>query len=314
MSATRDEDLATRGRLTAQAALASAAVATLLLVMKAGAAWATGSVAMLGSLADTGLDLVASLITLWGVRVAAVPADHDHRFGHGKAEALAALFQVVLISVSAIGIAVQASRRLVQGETTGAAEYGIAASIVAILATFALLAFQKRVIASTGSVAIATDNIHYKSDLLLNLAVIGALLLDQFAHVPGVDAVAGIAIALWLMWSAWSASITAIDQLMDKEWPEEKRQRFLAVAVQHPELRGIHDLRTRTSGAHDFVQFHVWVAPEMSIADAHRVMDEVEHRLEQEFPGVEILIHPDPEGHVDESRLALIAAEQGEDA
>jgi ferrous-iron efflux pump FieF len=99
------------------------------------------------------------------------------------------------------------------------------------------------------------------------------------------------------MFGAWRAAGTAIDQLMDREWPEEKRQRFLAVAAQHPELKGIHDLRTRTSGTHDFVQFHVWVAPEMSVAAAHRVMDEVEAKLAKEFPGVEILIHPDPEGH-----------------
>ena len=86
---------------------------------------------------------------------------------------------------------------------------------------------------------------------------------------------------------------------MDREWPEDRRQAFLRVAAQHPELRGIHDLRTRTSGVREFVQFHVWVAPDMTVAEAHRVMDEVEARLARAFPGVEILIHPDPEGHTD---------------
>jgi ferrous-iron efflux pump FieF len=287
-----------RGRMAAKAAIASACVATFLLLLKAAAAWQTGSASMLGSLADTGLDLVASLVTLGGVRIAAAPADFDHRFGHGKAEAIAALFQVVLISVSAIGIAVHAARQLTGGAVTGDAEYGIGVSGVAIVTTFLLLAYQRRVIAATGSVAIATDNVHYKSDLLLNLAVIAALAIDQFAGVRGADAVFGIAIAVWLLFGAWSASSTAIDQLMDKEWPEEKRQRFLAVAAQHPELRGIHDLRTRTSGARDFVQFQVWVDRDLSIFEAHRIMDEVEAKLAISFPDVEILIHPEPEGHV----------------
>jgi ferrous-iron efflux pump FieF len=299
VNAQAPHDAAMRGRLTARAALASIAVATLLLLLKSYAAWKTDSVAMLGSLADTGLDLVASLVILWGVRVAAVPADHDHRFGHGKAEALAALFQVVLIAFSAMAIASRAIHRISEGTVTAHAGYGITVSLIALALTFALIAYQRRIIAATGSVAIRADRIHYASDLLLNGAVIVALILDQYLRVPGADPLFGIAIALWLLWGAWGSASAAIDQLMDKEWPEARRQRFLAVAALHPELRGIHDLRTRSSGAHDFVQFHVWVAPEMSVADAHRVMDEVEAKLAVEFPGVEILIHPDPEGHID---------------
>jgi ferrous-iron efflux pump FieF len=282
---------------TVRAALASVATALFLLGLKAYASAQTGSVAMLGSLADTAFDLVASLVTLWSVRVAAQPADEDHRFGHGKAEALAALFQVSLITISAAGIGWRAIDRLISRETTAHAEYGIGVSIAALAATLLLIRYQRRVIAKTGSVAIRADNIHYASDLLLNGAVIAALVLDQYLGLRGADPLFGVGIAAWLMFGAWRAAGTAIDQLMDREWPQEKRQRFLAVAAQHPELKGIHDLRTRTSGTHDFVQFHVWVAPEMSVAAAHRVMDEVEAKLAKEFPGVEILIHPDPEGH-----------------
>jgi ferrous-iron efflux pump FieF len=288
-----------RSSLTTRAALASVAMALFLVLLKTYAAIETGSVAMLGSLADTGLDLVASLVTLFAVRVAAMPADREHRFGHGKAEALGALAQVVLISISAIVIGWRAVDRLLAGARTDHADYGIAVSIVALAATLALLAYQRSVIRRTGSVAIRTDNVHYQSDLLLNLSVIAALVLDQYLGFTGADPLFGLGIAAWLLWGAWRASSHAFDQLMDREWPEEKRQRFLAVAARHPEARGIHDLRTRSSGTHDFAQFHIWIDPKMSVAEAHDVVEEIETGLAGEFPGCEVLIHLDPEGQVD---------------
>lgn len=259
---------------------------------------------MLGSLADTALDLVASIATLAGVWIAARPADEDHRFGHGKAEALSAMFQVVLIALSAAGIMFRAVEQLVAGARTAAAGDGIAVSLVAIVATLALLAWQRHVIRRTGSIAIETDHLHYKSDLVLNLAVIAALALDQFVGLGGADALFGIAIALWLGWGAWRASQQAVDQIMDREWPEARRDEFLAVVARHPALRGVHDLRTRTSGAHDFVQFHAAVDPRMTVAEAHDVMDEIEAELARAFPGVEVLIHPDPAGRDRDGGLA----------
>jgi ferrous-iron efflux pump FieF len=288
-----------RASLTTRAALASVAMALGLLILKSYAALATGSVAMLGSLADTGLDLIASLVTLFGVRVAAMPADREHRFGHGKAEALAAMAQVVLISISAVGIGWQAVDRLIRGAGAANAEYGIAVSAVAILATLALVAYQRSVIRRTGSVAIRTDAVHYQSDLLLNLSVIVALVLDQYFGFTGADPLFGLGIALWLIWGAWRASSHALDQLMDREWPEEKRMHFLAVASSRPEAKGIHDLRTRSSGSHDFAQFHIWVDPAMTVAAAHDVVEAIETDLEAVFPGCEVLIHLDPEGQVD---------------
>ena len=259
---------------------------------------------MLGSLADSTLDLVASLATLVGVWVAAQPADENHRFGHGKAEALAAIFQVMLIALSASAIGFRAIVRLVEGGRTEAAAEGIGVSLVAIAATLGLLAWQRHVIRKTGSLAISTDHLHYQSDLLLNLAVIAALVLDQYAGLSGADPLFGLAIAAWLLWGAWRGASDAIDHLMDHEWPEERREAFLAVLAKHPDIRGVHDLRTRTSGMQDFVQFHMAVDGTMSVAEAHDLMDEVEARIEREFPGVEVLIHPDPEGLVNETGVA----------
>ena len=290
--------------LNRSAALASISVALLLVGLKIWAVLSTGSTAMLGSLADTTLDLVASVATLAGVWVAAQPADESHRFGHGKAEALAAMFQVVLISISALTLAFRAIDQWIAGTRPEGAEGGIAVSLIAMAATFVLLVWQRRVIRQTGSLAISTDHVHYQSDLFLNLAVIAALALDQYAGIAGADPFFGLAIALWLGWGAWGASQAAIEQLMDKEWPDDRRAAFLDAVARHPEIKGLHDLRTRTSGDRDFVQFHLAVDPDMTVRQAQVVMDEVEAILHKEFPGLEILIHPDPEGHVDENDLS----------
>ncbi len=302
--------LAQRARLTRSAAFASIAMALFLAVLKGWAAWRTGSTAMLGSLADTALDLVASLATLIGVWFAAQPADREHRFGHGKAEALAAIVQVMLIAVSAAGITLRAITRLTGEAETSAAAEGIGVSLVAILATVALLAWQRHVIRRTGSVAIRTDNIHYQSDLLLNFAVIAALALDQYAGFARADPLFGLAIALWLAWGAWRGASEAVDQLLDREWPDEKRQRFVALAAQHPELRNLHDLRTRTSGARDFVQFHVDLPPEMTVEEASEIVHRVEADLCCAFPGMELLIHVDPAGHIDEPDNPLVEEDE----
>ncbi len=303
---------AERTKLSTRAALASVALALVLLVAKGWAAIVTNSTAMLGSLADTALDLVASLATLAGVWIAAQPADSDHRFGHGKAEALVALGQVVLIGLSALGIAWRAADRLVNGGSTAEMEFGIAVSVFAIAATLVLVVYQRRVVARTGSVAIRTDNVHYQSDLLLNAAVIAALVLDQSLGVPGADPLFGIAIALWLLWGAFRASGLAVNQLMDREWPEEERARFLAAAAEYPELAGLHDLRTRTSGTHQFAQFHVWVPAHWTVKEAHDRLDRVEEELQKRFPGTEILIHVDPEGQTD--RETMLSSELTEKA
>jgi ferrous-iron efflux pump FieF len=310
MSSAADEIAAGRARLTRSAAVASITMAVCLGALKAWAAWRTDSTAMLGSLADTALDFVASVATLVGVSVAAQPADAEHRFGHGKAEALAAMFQVILIALSAAAIAFRGVLRLANGGQTSEAGEGIVVSVIAIAATFALLAWQRHVIRHTDSVAIKTDNVHYKSDLLLNLAVIAALVLDQWFGVAAADPLFGLAIAAWLLWGAWSAASEAVDHLMDREWPEEKRLRFVEVAATHPELSKLHDLRTRTSGDRDFVQFHVDLPARMSVGEAHDVIERVEEHLCREFPGIELLIHIDPEGHVDEPGNTLAEADE----
>jgi len=301
-----------RARLTARAAIASSAMAITLIGLKAYAAIETSSMAMLGSLADSGLDLVASLIVLMAVRIAAQPADHEHRFGYGKAEALAALVQVILISFSGMFIAFRSTQRLIGGAETGQAELGIAVSVIAMVLTIALISYQRHVVKRTGSLAIGTDRLHYSSDLLLNGSVIAALALDQLLGLTGADAVFGLLIAAWLLWGAWRASSHAMNQLMDREWPDELRESFLAAAKEYPELAGLHDFRTRTSGTHNFAQFHVWVPADWTVQEAHDRLDRAEEELQKRFPNTEILIHVDPEGQTD--RETLLSSEITEQA
>ena len=286
------------GDLTTKAAIASVTMALFLLALKVYAAAETGSVALLGSLADTGFDVLASLLTLFSVRYAARPADDDHRFGHGKAESLSALVQVMLVIVIAVLIGWRGFARLGSGEATQHPEMGIGVSVIAIVATGALLAYQHHVIKKTGSVAIHGDHVHYQGDVLLNIAVIIAIALDAFFGVRGADPIFGLGIAVWLLWGASRSARMALDQLLDKEWPAEKRERFLAVAAKHPRATGIHDVRTRSSGMHDFVQFHLWFDPKMTLGEVHDIMDEIEDELAHEFPGVEVLIHPEPENQI----------------
>ncbi len=294
----------TSADLNRSAAMASLAAGGILLGIKGWAAWSTGSTAMLGSLADTALDLVASVATLIGVGIAAHPPDDKHRFGHGKAEAIAALFQIVLISLSALGIASRAVEQFFAGSRVQSAGNGIGVSLAAIAVTLLLVGWQRHVVRRTGSLAISTDSTHYQSDLLLNLAVIAALVLDRYAGLSGADPLFGLAIAGWLGWGAWGASKQVLDQLMDHEWPPEKKERLLALLAGNPDISGVHDLRTRTSGNRDFVQFHVWVDADMTVREAHKVTDALESKLRSAFPDTEILIHTDPEGLVDEAGAA----------
>lgn len=285
-------------------------MALVLVAIKSWAAWQTGSAAMLGSLADSAMDLIASLITLFGVWYAALPADEEHRFGHGKAEAVAALIQVVLIALSAVAILIHSVQQWVSGAGVRAPEQGIGVSAIAIVLTLCLLSWQRYVLARTGSVAIRTDHLHYKSDLLLNLAVIAALVLEAFAGLGGADPVFGFAIAIWLGWNAFRASQEAIDNLLDREWPEEKRRRLVEIAASHPQLSNLHDLRTRTSANRDFAQFHVDLPSTMSVAMSHDVMERVEEDLCREFPGLELFVHIDPAGHVDRPGNRLVEQDE----
>lgn len=283
-----------------RASMASVAVALTLAGLKIYAVVQTGALSVLGSLLDTLLDVIASLVTLFAVRVATQPADEDHRFGHGKAEAIAALFQTSLIIGSGLALILAAGNRLLHPHAVTAPDVGIWVSLVAIVATLALVAYQRQVVRMTGSLAVDTDRLHYESDLALNCAVIAALALESWFRFTGADAAFGLGIAAYLIWGAQKSARRAIDMLMDREWDEARRTQIVAAVTAHPDVRGIHELRTRTSGLDSFVQFHIWLDPELPVKRAHRIVDEVEGRVRALFPDVEVLIHVDPAGIIEQ--------------
>jgi len=289
----KSTDTNRHSRLLRLATNASVATATILIAAKL-VAWAmTGSVSVLASLVDSMMDVAASLINLFAVRYSLMPADHEHRFGHGKAESLAGLAQTTFIAGSAVFLILQAFDRLLHPRPLEDVGIGVGVMVFAILATLALLILQRHVIRVTGSTAIKADALHYTTDVLVNGSIIIALLLSGYGW-PGIDALFALGIAGYILYSAWHIGHEAFQLLMDRELPDEQRQRIRHAALAHNQVRGVHDLRTRRSGHDIFIQMHLVLDDELSLFDAHEIGDEVEASIREIHPEADILIHKDP--------------------
>jgi ferrous-iron efflux pump FieF len=280
-------------RLMRLATYASVSVALMLIFAKLVAWGYSGSLSLLATLIDSSLDGLASLINLFAVRHALSPADREHRFGHGKAEALAGLGQAAFIAGSAGFLLLEGARRLINPEPVQGFGLGIAVMVFSIALTLALLAFQRHVIHRTGSLAINADALHYRTDLMVNISVIVALLLAASGWA-GFDSLFAIGIALYILYSAWEIVRRAFDHLMDRELPDEERDQIKTIARSHEQVRGLHDLRSRRSGMATFIQLHLELDDELSLLQAHEISDEVEARLQAVYTAAEIIIHIDP--------------------
>jgi ferrous-iron efflux pump FieF len=291
----------TADRLRRLATYASVAVATVLIAVKFSAWLETGSVALLSSLVDSLLDIVASLVNLVAVRHAMSPADREHRFGHGKAEPLAVLGQSAFITGSAILLLAEAVRRLISPVAVENAPAGVAVMVFSIAVTIALVFYQRHVVRRTGSIAISADELHYRSDVVLNLSVIAALVLGGIFRFPLLDPLFGAAIGIWIVYSAVQLARLSLFQLMDHELPDEEREKIRGIAQSHPDVVAAHDLRTRVAGPTAFIQIHIEMDGALSLIRAHEISDEVEAELRAAYPNAEVMIHQDPEG-VEEPR------------
>jgi ferrous-iron efflux pump FieF len=287
---------AEHARLRTRATYASVAVSVILIVLKLAAWLATGSVALLSSLIDSLLDVIAAIVNLLAVRHALEPADREHRFGHGKAEPLAALGQSAFLAGGALLLVFEAISRLVTPQPIARAELGIVVMIVSLLLDGALVLYQRYVVTKTHSLAVGADELHFRSDLVVNAAVLAALLFERLIATPLLDPIFGAAIGLWIIIGAFRLFRLSMSQLMDHELPDEDRARIRKIAEAAPEVTAVHDLKTRAAGPTAFIQLHLEMDGAMDLLRAHRVSDEVEAQLRDAYPNAEIIIHQDPAG------------------
>ena len=290
-------------RLLRLATYASVSVAVILIVVKLIAWGRSDSVSLLATLVDSVLDAFASIINLVAVRHALTPADKEHRFGHGKAEALAGLSQSLFIAGSSLFLLLEAAQKLFNPTEIKHAFAGIVVMIISIVATLLLVSFQHYVIRKTKSVAISADALHYKSDILMNIAVIMALWLATIG-LNIFDPIIGGIIACYILYSVWSIVSISLDQLMDRELNDDVRADIKQVVLAHPQAQGMHDLRTRHSGTMTFIQFHLEIEDDLTLLQAHNVSDEIEFELLKTYPGSEIIIHIDPKSVVGKETVA----------
>lgn len=281
------------GRLVKAAALCATTVAIMLLLMKVVAWWLTGSVSLLAALVDSMVDIAASVTNLLVVRYALQPADHQHTFGHGKAESLAVLAQSMFISGSAIFLFLTGFQHLANPQPLKELGVGIGVTIISLISTLCLVTFQRWVVKKTRSQAIRADMLHYQSDILMNGAILAALGLSMYGFLHA-DAIFALGIGCYILYSALRMAYDAVQTLLDRALPDEERQEIMNIALSWPGIKGAHDLRTRQSGPTRFIQLHVEMDDNLTLLEAHKIADNVEQDILKHFPNSEVIIHQDP--------------------
>jgi len=279
-----------------KAGIASLSVSLFLVAIKTFAYFASHSVAMLASLADSALDLFTSSLNLFAIHQALAPADDEHRFGHGKAEPLAGLAQAAFITASALFITVQAVTRLMAPEPLDNSVPALVVMMVSIVCAIGLILYEKRVVAKTGSLAVESDAVHYLGDLATNIGVVIAIGLVAWMGWLAADPVIAIAVAGVMLFTAFGVGRRALDQLMDRELQPEDRDRIVRIAMIHDGVQNVHELKTRMAGAMTFIQLHLGLDPQMKLAEAHAISDAVEKAILNAYPGADVIIHQDPLG------------------
>lgn len=290
-------------KLMRMATYFSVATAIIIIIVKVTAWIYTDSLSLLASLADSVLDVITSLINLFAVHYALQPADEDHRFGHGKAEDIAAFAQSAFITGSALFIVIQAIGRSIAPQPLQNENIGIIVMLIATVFTLALILFQKYVISKTNSSVIKADCLHYSTDIAVNGVVILSLIASMFMDIGVIDTIASFVIAAYIFKGAWSVGRTAFDNLMDKEMPDSDKEKIIECIFTNKHVKGIHDLRTRVSGVKNFIQFHVELDGNMMLKDADKIADDIEKNLENKFPNTEVIVHQDPENDSDEASI-----------
>lgn len=285
--------------LTSRVTTWSVSCALVLVALKLGAWWFSGSIAVLASMADSGLDVLAALATFFAVRYAAIPPDSDHRFGHGKAEAFASLVQSGLVFASAVLIGWDAIEHILKPAPLSHEGAAMVVMVVSLALSSALVMAQTRVLRRAASVAVAGDRAHYIADVASNIAALTGIAAAFLLRTPWIDAAAGLIVAAWLLWGAVGVFHASSHQLLDHELSAQARERIRALAGDDPNILHIHELRTRASGPYVHIQMHAELPPSMSLETAHHIIVSAERRVLKAFPAADILIHADPFGRAE---------------
>jgi cation diffusion facilitator family transporter len=282
----------------------SLAVAVVLVVIKFGAWLTTGSVALLASAIDALVDTGSSFVTFFGIRYAEQPPDRDHRFGHGKGEAVAGFTQATFLAGAAVVLAFQSVQRFVFPQALGASlDTGVLIIVVSLFAAIGLVGMQTWVLKKTGSTAIAADRAHYVTDIALNSGVLLALGVTKFTGWERADPVFALAISGYILWNAYHIAQAVLAQLLDRELSNSDRRRIEEVILACPDVRAVHDLRTRHAGDRVFVEFHLEVDEDLTVKRGHAIGDLAEAAVVDLLPGtVEVIAHLEPFG-IDDDRL-----------
>ncbi|MEM1104763.1 MAG: cation diffusion facilitator family transporter [Pseudomonadota bacterium] len=269
----------------------------------------TGSAAVLGSLADSGLDLFGSLVAAGAVRYAASPPDRNHRFGHHKAEALTSLGQVALVAASGALVSWESVQRLVSPQAIERPDIAIGVLALSLVMTIGLVAFQTRALKRSGSLIVQGDRAHYAGDVVANAGALLAVIFGVAFAFPQADALAGLIAAAFLFAAGWHVAKQAIPQLMDEELSESDQALIKEILRRDNDISGFHALRTRRAGERRFIQVDVQINPDCSFRTAHEITDRIELAIEEAFPDADVIVHPDPAGEARLERRVLSAAE-----
>ena len=284
------------------ASYASVLVAVVLLGVKGVAYFRTDAVSLLTSLVDAAVDLAASLATLVGVWYASQPADADHRYGHGKGETLAAFLQAIFLIVAALALVSQAVRRLVFPEPVNDLDAGLVIVLASLSTALLLVGFQSYVLRNTGSQAITADRAHYRADILVNLGVLAALGITRMTGWLRADPAVAVLIACYMLVNGGNIARAALRSLLDEELADAEREKIMRIILSQPEVRGVHDLRTRDAGDRVVIEFHLELDGHLSIADGHAITDATERAVASAFENADVLAHQEPAG-IDDVRL-----------
>ena len=262
-----------------RATVVSSSVATLLLMVKLVLGVASGSVAVLASAIDSLLDMLVSILNFFAIKKSEEHPDEEYHYGKGKIQAIAAVIEGTIITISGIYIIYEAIKKLNSGSQTTLLTPSIVAMTLSIIITYILVKYLLKIARETDNIVIKADALHYQTDLWSNAAVLVALGLVYITGLDAIDAIFGLGIGLYIIYSAYEIIQEGVEILLDRALDGETVAKIDEILSHHSEVTSYHWLRTRTDGTTNFVEFHMVLRPNMLLLEAHRIADEVEDKI-----------------------------------